>query len=64
MQCHLVSPTASVKGTRTLEACRDHGMVMSFSLEAPFRSSGEGAVGAEAVYVCAAMLYHLVGPMA
>ena len=39
-------------------------MVMSISLEALFHSSGEGAVEAEEEYVCAAMLYHLVGPMA
>ena len=39
-------------------------MVMSISLKALFHSSGEGAVEAEEEYVCAAMLYHLVGPMA
>ena len=39
-------------------------MVLSISLKDLFHSSGEGAVEAEEEYVCTAMLYHLVGPMA
>ncbi len=41
-----------------------HGMVQIKSLEDLFHSSVEGAVEAEEEYVCAVMLYHLVGPMA
>ena len=41
-----------------------HGMVQSKSLEDLFHSSVEGTVEAEEKYVCARMLYHLVGPRA
>jgi hypothetical protein len=39
-------------------------MVQSKPLEDLFHSSAEGTVEAEEKYVCARMLYHLVGPMA
>jgi hypothetical protein len=39
-------------------------MVLSKPLEDLFHGSVEGTVEAEEKYVCARMLYHLVGPMA
>ena len=39
-------------------------MVLSLSLKDLFHSSAEGTAEAEEKYVCARMLYHLVGPMA
>ena len=41
-----------------------HGMVQSKPLEDLFHSGVEGTVEAQEKYVCARVLYHLVGPMA
>ena len=63
LQCHLGGPMSSDKGPRTKEACMFHGMVQNKSLEDLFHSIVEGAVEAEEKFICAALQYHLGGPV-
>ena len=62
LQRHLGGPMSRDKGPRTKEACMFHGRVQDKSLDL-FRSVVQGAVEAEEKIICAAMQYHLGGPM-